>query len=84
MVKKARGGLLFEERLNEGEDIFGYDFISVGGGMSVVALHHSVDAEDAFQKKRFRSGCKGKTGRQQEQRHRSSESVRISCHGESP
>jgi hypothetical protein len=41
--------LFFEKWLDEGEDVFSYDLVAVGGGMGVVALHHAVDAEDAFQ-----------------------------------
>ena len=40
--------LFLEERLEEGKDIRGDDFVAVGGGMGVVPLHHSLHAEDAL------------------------------------
>ena len=40
--------LFLEERLEEGKDIRGDDFVALGGGMGVVPLHHSIHAEDAL------------------------------------
>jgi len=44
--------LLFEQGEEEGDDVVGYDFVSCGGGVGVVCLHHAIYAVDAFQEER--------------------------------
>ena len=41
--------LFLEQGDDEGEDVVCDDLVAVRGGVGVVALHHAVDAEDAFQ-----------------------------------
>jgi len=38
----------FEHRGDEVEDVFGDDFVALGGGVGSVLLHHAINAVDAF------------------------------------
>ena len=42
--------LFFQQGEDEGQDVFRHDLVAVGGGVSVVVLHHAVNAVDPFQK----------------------------------
>jgi hypothetical protein len=41
-------GLLLEQREDEGEDVFCDYLVALGGGVSVVGLHHAIDAVDVL------------------------------------